>query len=1263
MARSYELRRNGQIVGTYSSKEIHALSRSNELTPADELRRVGESRWYPISAVRGLNVPADSAPEPTPTPVASNEEPIAPNQTEPPVNDDESSAIGADPEPNLVEPQTFENDSLDDATHESPDATDVSAPQPEETPANASEHDINSSEDPETELQAIDDVSESPLDAQMDADGDSRDTNTDQVEDDAIEDDVAATLPHSDPDDDEQPDTDTTETETSSSDMNVDPEEDELASESGISESTHTVDSTATSQDEDKEAASESPLSSEEDSIESQNDSEASAMDKARDTASQSLERIKSGIRHEKTQAAIAKSKAWIQSHPKESGGIAAGLFVVFIAWMLMGGDDSTQTDAVPAVVAQRPSEAPTSPSSSGAESEDPKRFNVDKDGVPLLMWTYLNEGEDAALEMVEGGADLDKKGMLIAAVEANQPEFIAFCARQGADMNVMAPPTQDDSGSTSLESGLTKGTTPLDRAIYRTLAEGQSTDCIKALVTGGATLEDWHFINAMEEKNKDVIQALFMATETFEPDDRSGRNSAAKVAKWAWEEEDFALVEKILDMDVDPWKVVPLAQAINQDQEELVTRLLEYPSKPDKIDPDALIAAATKGNEALAITIIKAGGQVFRSREDIDAPGIALHRSGMDKALATAVEMMPDTLLEDRKIKEQLDDLMLASAYSGHKATIQSIVKRGIPARWKSDDNDRKRLAGSLCKILMEEFPEIKAWDSTMTPLLLAVVARDQETVSLLLEAGADPNQMVVAGHLDRYFSIEGRDIEIPTYFQPMRAAENIRGLYQDPAAIGEEQLPWCNGRLKPLIFEALRTPVDLDIAQTLIDFGADIDAVADPSTNLKVKWDMNAMHYAAAFGEPECIAWLHEKGLSYEEPDQHGRTPIVYAVMTSGLGSEEDQMRRSKNAAAFIASGIDVKKIHTGSETRYWIEPMNLLMLAVATGGIPTVDVICQHAPELVDSPQFFTYHMPMQVAASLEPDKANACMEILLEHSNEIDALPGATAEALVHESALVPSWSHVSLSPLSIAVGNLNLDLVKRLVNAGASLNARYDTDDIAELPDFVRNADEGGSGVTDAITLEKDLMKTDGIAGASPLGLAVMKYLTESYTSQKEGKDDPEILERCQQNCLKALQIITFLAESGDNMNKQIIAQRKYGPRDQYLHIFSEKAWEPPSEKEKQRFGYEPKPVNQRQLHSYDPPRPQTPLEVAIWNLSPELVEHLLANGSTVTKRALNMSGENIIGNEFNRSDEEVKDARDQIANMLKAEAGSETTTD
>ena len=91
------------------------------------------------------------------------------------------------------------------------------------------------------------------------------------------------------------------------------------------------------------------------------------------------------------------------------------------------------------------------------------------------------------------------------------------------------------------------------------------------------------------------------------------------------------------------------------------------------------------------------------------------------------------------------------------------------------------------------------------------------------------------------------------------------------------------------------------------------------------------------------------------------------------------------------------------------------------------------------------------------------------------------------------------------------------------------------------------------------------------------------------------------------------------------------------------------------------FGYEPKPVHQRQLHSYDPPRPQTPLEVAVWHLSPELVENLLANGSTVTQRTLNMTEEHLSRNFSDKYLDELEAARDQIVEMLKAKQKSETT--
>ena len=64
MGSSYEVRRDGLLIGVYSSTELRDLAGNHEITSADEIRRLGEDRWYPIAKVRGLQVP--SAPPESP---------------------------------------------------------------------------------------------------------------------------------------------------------------------------------------------------------------------------------------------------------------------------------------------------------------------------------------------------------------------------------------------------------------------------------------------------------------------------------------------------------------------------------------------------------------------------------------------------------------------------------------------------------------------------------------------------------------------------------------------------------------------------------------------------------------------------------------------------------------------------------------------------------------------------------------------------------------------------------------------------------------------------------------------------------------------------------------------------------------------------------------------------------------------------------------------------------------------------------------------
>lgn len=149
-------------------------------------------------------------------------------------------------------------------------------------------------------------------------------------------------------------------------------------------------------------------------------------------------------------------------------------------------------------------------------------------------------------------------------------------------------------------------------------------------------------------------------------------------------------------------------------------------------------------------------------------------------------------------------------------------------------------------------------------TALHLAVAKNDYNEAMKLIRVGAHPDQPDKNGQGPVFHAIANGSIEMVTLLTERGAKLNLRD----------------DRRRSPLEW-AIEQKCDVPFIAKLEELGADLKDVA-PRTK------RSAMHAAAEKDRPDVIAWLSaRRGLSLNEPDESGNTPIIIAAQAKSLAA----------------------------------------------------------------------------------------------------------------------------------------------------------------------------------------------------------------------------------------------------------------------------------------------------------------------------------------------------------------------------------------
>jgi ankyrin repeat protein len=209
----------------------------------------------------------------------------------------------------------------------------------------------------------------------------------------------------------------------------------------------------------------------------------------------------------------------------------------------------------------------------------------------------------------------------------------------------------------------------------------------------------------------------------------------------------------------------------------------------------------------------------------------------------------------------------------------------------------------------------------------------------------------------------------------------------------------------------ERQRTPSNaLDVAKTLLDAGAEVDAVAEMYAAEATTMDMlvSSAPPAAAGVQSDLAALLLDYGSDINRRGKHGQTPVMTALAFGYLRTAEMLARRGASLGFEALAGLG--------------------RLDEVRSGLPAADAAARHAALALATQHGHTAVVRLLLDAGEDPSRYN-------------------------------PIGYHSHSTPLHQAVASDHLDVVKLLVERGARLD--------------IRDRDYDGTPLDWAIYLKKD----------------------------------------------------------------------------------------------------------------------------------------------------------------------------------------------
>lgn len=273
-----------------------------------------------------------------------------------------------------------------------------------------------------------------------------------------------------------------------------------------------------------------------------------------------------------------------------------------------------------------------------------------------------------------------------------------------------------------------------------------------------------------------------------------------------------------------------------------------------------------------LGIGIVFQGQSVYAQVEDVDS----------DNTLAT--QTIDKNILADEKLMKTITPEQLEE-YIAQGADVNAKDIMGFTAlMYAVADKDHKL---NIIETLLKNGADVNAKSNDgYTPLLAAMHGENPETIVLLLERGANFNE--IGDYLTILFAVSAMEEPKP---------QIIKTLIKKGASVDAKD---TNGVTALHIASGL-TP---EMFRIVIERSADVDAQMSPD-------GITPLMFATLVKNPEIVEMLLKHGANTEIKDNNGETALIYAIKQN---SEEI-------IEMLIKSGANVNaKSSTGNSLLYW-------------------------------------------------------------------------------------------------------------------------------------------------------------------------------------------------------------------------------------------------------------------------------------------------------------------------------------------------------
>ncbi|GAB5523206.1 MAG: hypothetical protein Roseis2KO_10780 [Roseivirga sp.] len=402
--------------------------------------------------------------------------------------------------------------------------------------------------------------------------------------------------------------------------------------------------------------------------------------------------------------------------------------------------------------------------------------------------------------------------------------------------------------------------------------------------------------LNAQEDVLKTILEADDLAA--FQELDKTGfeqielfqhslNRGAVQVAEY--------LIDQGIDVNMNfEGGATSLITAVNSNQPEIVKLLLSRKADPNQqeqagLQGTPLMYAASRNDLTIPKLLVAAGAAINQLDVNADPALNWAAYYGNVKTMKWLIAQGADLNIRSKHGMAVDVGLRLWHADSvmevfRHTAMNQPLSKSESRLYQAVQSNDLKAAAK-----LLKDQSLVNTKDGLGTPMLqLAAQQGNSDMVKLLLNSGADPNQMNRVGMAPLAFAAR---------FGHTKCVELLLEAGGDPNTTGEQY------RLTAMMGAAVRG--DLGIAQRLLRAGADLSIVDQVNQG-------NALIWSLFYRKQDLALWMLENGADYQSKVLAGTQTIYSLAKLMGAARVVDWIDRNKDAENPLTGSWRVQEIH---------------------------------------------------------------------------------------------------------------------------------------------------------------------------------------------------------------------------------------------------------------------------------------------------------------------------------------------------------------